>query len=44
MCKEVIISEAKKMVEAKKLIMNYSNGKISKKELNDKGVHLSMPL
>lgn len=39
-----IIAAAKKMVENKKAVIAYSKGEISKKELNERGVKLAMPL
>ena len=42
--KKNVVAAAKKMVESKKNIIAYSKGKISKKELNEKGVKLAMPL
>ena len=42
--KERIIAAAKKMVENKKALIAYSKGEISKKELNERGIKLAMPL
>jgi hypothetical protein len=42
--KAKMISVAKKMVADKKAILDYSNGKISKKELRDRGIKLTMPI
>lgn len=42
--KEKIIQAAKKLVEDKKSILAYSKGEISKKELNERGIKLAMPL
>lgn len=42
--KERIILAARKLIEAKKNIIAYSNNEISKKELNDRGVILTKPL
>jgi len=42
--KERIILAARKLIEAKKNIIAYSNNEISKKELNDRGVRLTKPL
>ena len=39
-----IISAAKKLIADKKSIIVYSKGEISKKELDDRGVRLAMPL
>lgn len=41
---EETIKAAKKMLDAKKDILAYSNGEISKTELNGRGVKLAMPL
>lgn len=42
--KKQIVEAAKKMLADKKSIIAYSKGEISKKELNDRGVKLAMPL
>lgn len=42
--KKAVIEAAKKMLESKKNILAYSNREISKKELNERGVKLAMPL
>ncbi len=42
--REKVISAAKKIVADKKAILDYSRGKISKKELSDRGVKLAMPI
>ncbi|UII26539.1 hypothetical protein LVD15_25125 [Fulvivirga maritima] len=42
--KENIKEAAKKMTAAKKNIIAFSNKEISKKELNDRGIKLTMPL
>jgi len=39
-----IIAAAKKLVQNKKAILAYSNGEVSKQELNAKGIKLSLPL
>jgi hypothetical protein len=39
-----IIKAAKKLVNDKKLIIKYSNGEITKKELEKHGIKLSMPI
>ena len=42
--KEKIIQAAKKLVQDKKDIIRYSKGELTKKQLNDKGIKLTMPL
>ena len=42
--KEKIVEAAKKMVQDKKLIKEYSKGNITKEELEERGVELAMPL
>jgi|GEM_PF-3345420 len=42
--KDKIIQAAKKIVQDKKAIIAYSQGKITKKELDERGVKLAMPL
>jgi thiazole synthase ThiGH ThiG subunit len=42
--KEKIIQAAKKLVQDKKDILAYSNGEITKKQLDERGVKLAMPL
>ncbi|MEM9858515.1 MAG: hypothetical protein AAF843_14225 [Bacteroidota bacterium] len=42
--KEKIINAAKKIVAEKKNTIAYSKKEISKKELNDRGVRLTLPL
>lgn len=42
--KEKIIQAAKKIVQDKKAIIAFSEGKITKKELDEKGIKLAMPL
>lgn len=42
--KEKIIQAAKKVMQDKKVIIAYTQGKITKKELNERGVKLAMPL
>ena len=42
--KEKIVAAAKKVIEHKKSMLAYSKGQISKKELDESGVKLSMPL
>lgn len=39
-----VIESAKKIIADKTDVIAYSNGKISKKQLNDRGVKLTMPL
>ncbi|MEQ8879086.1 MAG: hypothetical protein RLQ12_05615 [Cyclobacteriaceae bacterium] len=42
--KEKIIQAAKKVIQDKKVIIAYTQGKITKKELDERGVKLAMPL
>ncbi len=42
--RDKILAAAKKLVADKKAIIAYSKGEITKKELNDRGVKLAMPL
>lgn len=42
--KEAIIKAANKLVADKKAMLAYSDDKISKKELSERGVRLAMPL
>ncbi|MCB0737342.1 MAG: hypothetical protein KDC92_07505 [Bacteroidetes bacterium] len=42
--KDKIIAAAKKMVENKKAMIAYSNGKITKDELREQGIKLAMPI
>ena len=42
--KEQIIAAVKKIIAAKKDVIAYSNKEISKKQLNDRGIRLAMPL
>ncbi|NVO09929.1 MAG: hypothetical protein HXX16_08220 [Bacteroidales bacterium] len=42
--KKQIIESSKKVLEGKKLICDYVNGKISLKTLNEKGIKLTMPI
>ena len=42
--KEQVIEAAKKIIAAKRDVIAYSNKEISKKELNDRGIKLAMPL
>jgi thiazole synthase ThiGH ThiG subunit len=42
--KNQIIEAARKIVAAKKDVIAYSNKEISKKQLNDRGTKLAMPL
>lgn len=42
--KEKIIQAAKKIMQDKKDIIAYTQGKITKKELDERGVKLAMPL
>lgn len=42
--KEKIIKAAKKLVQNKKDIIAYSQGKLTKKDLDEKGIKLAMPL
>jgi hypothetical protein len=42
--KNNVITAAKKIVSDKKAVIDYSNGKISKQDLRERGVKLTMPL
>ena len=42
--KDRIVLAARKLIEAKKNMIAYSNNEISKKDLNDRGVKLTKPL
>ena len=42
--KEKIIQAAKKVMRDKKAIIAYTRGEITKKELDERGVKLAMPL
>ncbi len=42
--KDQIKLSAKKMVDDKKIVLDYLNGKITREVLNEKGIKLAMPL
>lgn len=42
--KDQIKLSAKKMVDDKKIVLAYLNGKITREVLNEKGIKLAMPL